>query len=262
VNRRAHPSSTPAGVSRRALLERAGVVGAAWAGFQLAGCSDGSTSEPDRTGTSTSASSTASSAVGGAGPEQPSTASSSVGSSPVLLAYFSRAGENYFNGGRTFLDVGNTQVVTEMIEAAVPVDVYRIEAVEPYSDSYDETVERNVREQDSDARPAIASRLPAIDGYDTVLLGSGIWNVRPPMIMSTFLDAVDLTGKRLVPFVTYAVSGLGRKIDVYTDLEPGATIGEGLAVRGEDAADAGDEVNAWCAASACCRAELDGVAHA
>ncbi len=28
----------------------------------------------------------------------------------VLLAYFSRAGENYYNGGRRNLDVGNTDV--------------------------------------------------------------------------------------------------------------------------------------------------------
>jgi hypothetical protein len=65
------------------------------------------------------------------------------------------------------------------------------------------------------------------------------------MIMSTFLESVDLAGKRLVPFVIHAVSGLGRTIDVYTELAPGATIGEGLAVRGEEVADAGDEVDAW-----------------
>ncbi len=142
----------------------------------------------------------------------------------MLLAYFSRAGENYFNGGRRYLDVGNTQVVAEMIQASIRVDTWRIEAADPYSDSYDDTVARNVREQDADARPAIADPLPAVDAYDTVLLGSGIWNVRPPMIMSTFLESVDLSGKRLVPFVTYAVSGLGRTIDVYTALAPGATV--------------------------------------
>jgi hypothetical protein len=31
----------------------------------------------------------------------------------VLLAYFSRAGENYLNGGRRRLTVGNTEVVAE-----------------------------------------------------------------------------------------------------------------------------------------------------
>ena len=55
------------------------------------------------------------------------------------------------------------------------------------------------------------------------------------MIMRTFVESVDLSGKTIFPFVTYAVSGLGRTIDDYTRLCPRSTIGEGLAVRGEEA---------------------------
>jgi len=165
--------------------------------------------------------------------------------SKVLLAYFSRAGENYYYGGRTNLEIGNTEVVANLISAAVGVDVYRIEAEDPYPDSYPATVERNVAEQDSEARPAIAGVLPAVDTYDTVLIGSGIWNVQPPMIMRTFVESVDLSGKTLFPFVTYAVSGLGRTIDDYTRLCPQSTIGEGLAIRGEEAAAAQTEVETW-----------------
>jgi flavodoxin len=156
-------------------------------------------------------------------------------SSKVLLAYFSRAGENYYYGERIDLEVGNTQVVANMIASTIAVDVYRIQAADPYPQSYDETVERNKQEQDDEARPAVAGRLPNVDTYDTVLLGSPIWNVRPPMIMRTFLDNVDLRGKRICPFVTYAVSGMGNTIGDYTRLCPGASIGEGLAVRGEEA---------------------------
>jgi flavodoxin len=163
----------------------------------------------------------------------------------VLLAYFSRAGENYFNGGRTVLQVGNTAVVADMISAAVAVDVFRIEAADPYPDSYDATVARNVREQNAEARPAIAGSLPSVGGYDTVLLGSGIWNVRPPMIMRTFVEGVDLSGKTIFPFVTCAVSGLGSTIDDYTRLCLRSTIGQSLAVRGEEATEALAEVETW-----------------
>jgi flavodoxin len=238
-------SDAPSGVSRRALLQRAGALGAAWACFQLAGCADGSTAERAGTSIATGGSASPATNAAEAGSAPSATSRGNAGRPTVLMAYFSRAGENYFNGGRRFLDVGNTQIVAEMIQAAIPVDTYRIEAADPYSDSYDDTVARNVREQDADARPAIANPIPAVDAYDTVLLGSGIWNVRPPMIMSTFVESVELAGKRLVPFVTYAVSGLGRTIDVYTALAPGASIGDGLAVRGEEAADAGGDVDAW-----------------
>lgn len=163
----------------------------------------------------------------------------------VLLAYFSRAGENYYYGDRIDLEVGNTEVLAGMIGDRVRCDIYRIEAVDPYSDDYEATVARNVQEQDADARPAIANPLDSIAPYDVVLLGSPIWNVRAPMIMSTFTERFDFSGKTIFPFVTYAVSGLGTVVRDYTASCPGATIGEGLAVRGEEVRDAGEAVAAW-----------------
>ena len=170
--------------------------------------------------------------------------SSVVRAPKVLLAYFSRAGENYYYGDRTNLDIGNTEVIAGLISSAIAVDVYRIKAEVPYPDNYDETVARNVAEQNSEARPDIAGELPSTEGYDTVL-GSGIWNVQPPMIMRTFVESVDLGGTTIFPFVTYAVSGLGSTIDDYTRLCPQSTIGEGLAVRGEEAKDAQTQVDTW-----------------
>ena len=77
----------------------------------------------------------------------------------VLLAYFSRAGENYHYGGRTNLDIGNTEVLAGMISRLITCDVHRIEAADPYPEGYDATVARNVREQNADARPGIANPL-------------------------------------------------------------------------------------------------------
>ncbi|MEU7305756.1 flavodoxin [Streptomyces sp. NPDC007206] len=163
----------------------------------------------------------------------------------ILLAYFSRAGENYSNGGRTNLKVGNTEVLARMISERAECDVYRIEAVNPYSDDYDETVARNVREQEADARPAIANLPSSIERYDTVLLASPIWNVRAPMIMSTFTERFDFRGKTVFPVTTYAMSGLGTTERDYAASCPGATIGEGLAVRGEEVRDADAAVRSW-----------------
>src|SRR6266540_3382615 len=173
----------------------------------------------------------------------------------VLLAYLSRAGENYYNGGRRRLTVGNTQVVAQTISRLIGCYVHRIEAADPYPDDYDPTVERNVREQQADARPAIANPLTSIERYDTVLLGSPIWNVRAPMIMSTFTESLDFTGKTIHPFTTYAMSGLGTTERDYAATCPGATLGEGLAVRGEEATPTPARPSSpGYAASACCDA--------
>ncbi|MFC4006895.1 flavodoxin [Nonomuraea purpurea] len=163
----------------------------------------------------------------------------------VLLAYFSRPGENYHYGGRRRLAVGNTEVLGQMIARRIRCEVHRIQPADPYPDDYEATVQRNVREQDAGARPAIAGPLPAIQRYDTVLLGSPIWNVRAPMIMSTFTEGLDFSGKTVFPLTTYAMSGLGTTERDYAASCPGATLGEGLAVRGEEVADADAEVESW-----------------
>ncbi|WP_144127741.1 flavodoxin [Catellatospora sichuanensis] len=175
----------------------------------------------------------------------PRTSTAPDGRRKVLLAYFSRAGWNYFNGGRKFLQTGNTEVLAAMIGKLIGCDVHRIEAADPYSDDYGDTVARNVREQNADARPAIANPLASIDQYDTLLLASGIWNVRAPMIMSTFADSYDFAGKTVHPVTTYAMSGLGTTERDYGASCRGATIAAGLAVRGEEVEGAGPAVEAW-----------------
>ena len=163
----------------------------------------------------------------------------------VLLVSFSRAGENYFNGGRKVLEVGNTEIVARMIRAVLGCDVFRIEPVDPYSARYDPTVQRNVREQNENARPGIVGLPASIAAYDTILIGSPIWNVRAPRIMLTFAEHFDFRGKKVHPFTTYAVSGLGHVIEEYTAACRGARIGEALAIRGEEAESSRPKVEAW-----------------
>lgn len=218
-------------LSRRALLHRGAVLGAAAAGGALLS----SCTSPPRTDSASTPT---------ADPkERPTTTAED--SARTLLAYFSRPGENYYYGGRRDLEVGNTEVLARMIADLIDCDTYRIDAADPYSSDYDATVSRNSQEQDDDARPAIANPIPSIAQYDTVLVGSPIWNVRPPMILSTFLDSQDFTAKTVHPFVTYAVSGLGRTEEVYAAALPGVQLGPGLAVQGEEVAQHRDDVEAW-----------------
>lgn len=168
-----------------------------------------------------------------------------AGDQRVLLAYFSRAGENYYYGGRRTLKVGNTAVLARLIADRIDCDVFEITAADPYPTDYEQTVARNVREEQQDARPEIDGSLPSLDGYDTVLLGSPVWNVQTPMIMRTFVEALDFGGKAVHPFVTYAVSRMGDVRSDYRRLLPNATITQGLAVQGETVNDAAADAAGW-----------------
>jgi flavodoxin len=213
-------------ISRRTVL-RTATVGAAGLAAALAGCSG--------PGGTRSTSTTAAANATTAGPARRRS----------LVAFFSRAGENYYYGGRTNLEVGNTEVVAEMIRDRIGADLYKVEPADRYPDSYDEAVERNRAEQEANALPAIVGALPDVGPYDVVILGSPVWGSRAPRIMSTFLGGVDLGGKTVLPLVTYAVSGMSGIDDFYRSTLTTATVEEGLAVRGEEAADSGAALDNW-----------------
>ena len=65
------------------------------------------------------------------------------------------------------------------------------------------------------------------------------------MIMTTFTESHDFTAKTILPFVTYAVSGLGSVERDYAAACPGARIGDGLAVRGEEVIQHRTNVETW-----------------
>jgi len=217
------------------LLRAALSLGLGGVSQTMAGCTDAGSPPPTGTTTTPPRASSESLSNGGG----------TAVTGRILLAYFSRAGENYYYGGRRDLTVGNTEVLAEMISELIDCDMFRIEAADPYPDAYDPTVARNVAEQDADARPAIADPLASIAGYQHVLLGSPIWNVRPPMIMSTFADGYDFAGRTVYPFVTYAVSGLGGTQRLYSETCTGAQIRPGLAVQGEEVSRHRDDVETW-----------------
>ena len=144
-------------VTRRDLLTR-GLLGAA--GLSLAGCAPATPTRPEPSGSPTMATR----------PQPSGSPTPTTGSSKTLVAVFSRAGENHYYGGRTWLEVGNTEVVVGLLATLVDVDVYRIVPAEPYPTDYEETVAQNSREQDADVRPRVADPLPDLAGYDRVAL--------------------------------------------------------------------------------------------
>ncbi len=65
------------------------------------------------------------------------------------------------------------------------------------------------------------------------------------MIMTTFVEALGFAVKTVHPLTTYAMSGAGTTERDYAGSCPGARLGEGLAVRGEEVADAEPAVADW-----------------
>jgi flavodoxin len=164
-------------------------------------------------------------------------------SGKVLIAYFSRAGENYNVG---YLKVGNTAVMAGYIhERLSGSDIFKIEPVVPYPDKYDECTEVAKKEQRENARPAVKTHIADINKYDVIYIGYPIWWGAMPQIMFTFLEEYNLSGKTIIPFCTHEGSTFGSSVNDLKKKCPESKFLDGLAVRGSDVKKAQKEVNAW-----------------
>lgn len=65
------------------------------------------------------------------------------------------------------------------------------------------------------------------------------------MIMSTFIERAGLAGETILPFVTYAVSGMSGIDGHYRDALPGSHVRDGIAVRGETVTQAASGLGEW-----------------
>lgn len=155
----------------------------------------------------------------------------------VLVAFFSRANENYAVG---HIETGNTQIVAEMIAAATGGRLFHIEPAVPYPANYEACTETARRELNSNARPAIKGDVPA-ETYDIIFLGYPNWWGDMPMPVYTFIEKHSWQRKTVVPFCTHEGSGLGATAGRVQRACRGATVLPGLAVRGATAQNARDD---------------------
>lgn len=72
-----------------------------------------------------------------------------------LIAFYSRADENYFGGQYRYVKVGNTEKVAKMISDLTGADMFKIEQKVPYSANYKECVAQSVKDLKSKARPEL-----------------------------------------------------------------------------------------------------------
>lgn len=143
---------------------------------------------------------------------------------------------------------GNTENVALEIVNQTGADVFKLEPQEPYTTDYDELLDVAQEEQGNDTRPAIAGTIGDLDSYDVIYLGFPNWWGDMPMILYTFLDEYDLSGKTIAPFVTSGGSGFSGALGTIESMEPEAEILDGLSLGSSAAADPADEVGDWLAA--------------
>ena len=137
-------------------------------------------------------------------------------SSDVLVIYFSHT--------------GTTRKAAEYLHGIVGGDLVEIIPAKAYPEGYDAALDPAKEEQSENARPEIADPMENIDAYKTIYLGYPIWWGTVPMIINTFLESYDFSGKTVVPFCTSGGTENTQSMeDIRTEI-PGANVPDGIRV--------------------------------
>ncbi len=165
--------------------------------------------------------------------------------SKVLVAFYSRANENYVNGQIKNLKVGNTEIAANEIANLTNADMFKIEQVNLYSDNYNECISQAQDDQRKNARPELKKYPERIDEYDVIYLGYPNYWSTMPMAVFTFLEHFDFGNKIIKPFCTHEGSGMGSSINDIKKLCPNAKVEKGLAIHGGSVERSQKDIENW-----------------
>ena len=165
--------------------------------------------------------------------------------SKTLIVYYSRKGENYWNGSIRNLTKGNTEIVAELISDITGGDLFEVDTVKTYPADYYACIDEAKEELRRKDRPEVKAYMDDLEEYDTIYVGYPNWWGTMPMVMFNFLEHYDLTGKKIIPFCTNEGSGMGGSERDLKKICKGADVKSGLSIHGAEAAQSRFKVEAW-----------------
>lgn len=130
-----------------------------------------------------------------------------------------------------YSQTSNTKSVAEEIANRLGADIEEIHATIPYDGDFQSTIERCMKEREQGILPEIQPVPADIAQYDVIFIGYPVWfgTYAPPV--AAFLDKVDLSGKKIVPFCTFGSGGLESSVSDLVAKQPSAEVLPGYGVR-------------------------------
>ncbi len=162
-----------------------------------------------------------------------------------LVAFYSRANENYFGGNLRYIDVGNTEKIANMITKLTGADLFKIEQKVPYAKDYKTCIAQAKKDLEANARPEIINMPSNLNQYDEIYLGYPNYWGTMPMAVYTFLESFDFQGKKIHPFCTHEGSGLSSTVNDIQKIVNDAEVTDGLSIKGTDVDQSKRIVEGW-----------------
>lgn len=177
---------------------------------------------------------------------------SAVSKDNILIAYFTSPetdGVDAVSGAsRVIVDgklYGNTEYVAKVIQHETGGTLFEIKTVHQYPGSHKELVDYGKIENETKARPKLATQINNLQQYDVVFIGFPNWWYDMPMPIYTFFDQYDFNGKTIIPFCTHGGSRFSEAIKTITNLEKGAKVLRGLPISRDNVSESKDNIVKW-----------------
>jgi hypothetical protein len=162
-----------------------------------------------------------------------------------LIAFYSRRGQNYFDGEIKEVKKGNTEIVAEKLQEMTGAEVFQIKQLVEYSDDYKICAEEAERDFNNNARPELDEYLQEPEKYDTIYLAYPNYCNTMPIVVFTFLEEYGFEGKTIKPICTNGGSGLGTSVRDIKKLCPNSTVTKGLSIDSSEIEKAEDLLKEW-----------------
>lgn len=113
-----------------------------------------------------------------------------------------------------FSTSGTTKRMAQTIANLTGADLHEIKAPDPYTqadlDWHDPQSRTSIEQHEHQGHVACVNDFPALDQYDTIIIGHPIWWGIPPRLIANAIDQLPLDGKTLATFATSGGSGYQR----------------------------------------------------
>ena len=125
---------------------------------------------------------------------------------------------------------GTTQRVAEHLQKITGGDLYELTLTEPYTGTSNDVSDRVFQERDDKKMPELSGKLPDIENYDRILIGTPVWNNSMSNPVAGYLQQTDFQGKQVALFWTYITNQGSTKKDFSRQVQNGI-VEKGLTLR-------------------------------
>ena len=115
---------------------------------------------------------------------------------------------------------GTTRRVAKRVQQLTGGDLYELSLADPYTGDDYAVSDRVFAERNASQMPEFIGKLPDLDKYDCILIGTPVWNESLANPVISYLQQTDFSGKTVAPFWVYITNQGNIKSDFQQYLAP------------------------------------------